>query len=352
MKDHPLKTVVQAEASALLAELLWVNPSCIDAIVEAGCFELVLYSMQRHGTNIKVQQMSCGFFRAMSYDFVNHQHINKVDGVAAVIGAMKRNQRKYDVLRESCYFLQNILCNPGILPETIELIVTKGTIPLVIDAMMDKCDARYLEAACGVLANLAIDENARQTMGDYEPSIPTLLSVIESGIDMDACKCSLNALSLLAKGDKMKAKMVNLGVISTLMSFLSPINDVSLLDSGLRLLLELSENNEEISQQLLDSGGQRFVVLEMSKNVDSSHIQARACGILGNLPLAFDKVDGATSLILAAMGRHKEDSAVQFEGSHALLKYCCRYPLTAKSLKKEDYHLILARSRFQLAFAS
>ena len=190
MKNHPQKSFLQAEASALLSELSWVSPSCVAAIAENGCLELVRSSMQCHGTNLKVQQMACGFFRGMSYDFANHHIIASVDGVGTIIDSMKRNTKQYDVLKEGCYFLQNILCNPEITCETIECV--SFIIPIIIDALCEKIDdAEYTGAACGVLANLAIHESAREHIVRYNLSIPTLLSVVRSGIDKVACKYSL-----------------------------------------------------------------------------------------------------------------------------------------------------------------
>mmetsp|Transcript_34391 Transcript_34391/g.72464 ORF Transcript_34391/g.72464 Transcript_34391/m.72464 type:complete len:1592 (+) Transcript_34391:26-4801(+) len=350
MKDHPNKTIVQAEASALLAELIWINPSCTAAIVEEGCIQLVLNSMQHHGTHLKVQQMACGFFRAMSYDVANHGTINSVNGVGVIIDAMKRNMKKYEILTEGCYFLQNILCNPDILPDATQLVVSKGTIPLIINAIREKADdTEYAGAACGVLANLAIDEGAREHISSYETSISTLLMVIGSGIDMDDTKRALNALSLLATdNDDNKAQIVNLGGIKKVMDLMTPPNDVLLVDSAMRLLFELTKNNNENSKLLLEAGGFDLVSTEMMKNSDSPHLQARACAVLGNIPAGIDKAKDALVLTLASMKKNKEESMVQYEGCKALLKHCCRFPTFFEKLRSEDARQILEQSHFEL----
>ena len=148
MSDHPDKTIVQAEASALLAELVWVNPPCITEIIAEGCLSLVLISMKRHETNHKVQQMGCGFFCAMSYDVANHPSIYSVSGVGAIIDSMKMNSKKYDVLKEGCYFLQNMLCNPGILLGTIRLVVSEGIALTIIDSISEKVDDDEYHGVC------------------------------------------------------------------------------------------------------------------------------------------------------------------------------------------------------------
>eukprot|EP00567_Pseudictyota_dubia_P014610 CAMPEP_0197453732 /NCGR_PEP_ID=MMETSP1175-20131217/35862_1 /TAXON_ID=1003142 /ORGANISM="Triceratium dubium, Strain CCMP147" /LENGTH=58 /DNA_ID=CAMNT_0042987109 /DNA_START=1 /DNA_END=173 /DNA_ORIENTATION=+ len=57
MKEHSDKTVVQAEAMAALAELIWIDPQNGMKLAEKGAFKLVAEAMGRLGTVAKVQQM-------------------------------------------------------------------------------------------------------------------------------------------------------------------------------------------------------------------------------------------------------------------------------------------------------
>ena len=330
---HPKKPILHAEASALLSELAWVNPPCIDRIVEEGCLRLVLKSMERHCAHFKVNQMGIGFFRALSYDFANHQVIDNVDGVSAIIDSMKRNSTKYDILKEGCYFLQNILCNPDISLQTIDLVVTKDISLTIIDSIGSSSDHQYLGAACGVLANLVIDETARKQIAGYETSVATLLSVLGSSKEnVDACKCSMNALRLLAtSSDDMKTQIFQLDGINIVMNLLKPPNHEALVDSGLGLFLELAKENAKL---LFDAGGYEFITTEMTIHANLPQVQAKACQVLYNLPIVdADQVGGVVKLILTAMKNHIEDSTVQYEGSQVLLKYCCRFPHTTELLQ-------------------
>ena len=346
MRDHPDNSIVQAEASALLAELIWVNPPCIAEIIAEGSLSLVMISMKRHENHHKVQQMGCGFFRAMSYDFANHPIIDSVNGAGAIIDSMKRNSKQYGVLKEGCYFLQNMLCNPGILPGTIQLIVSEGIALKIIDSIHEKADDdEYHGAACGLLANLTLDDGAREHIGGYDSSVSTLLVVLGLGADVDACKCSLTALKLLASGNiDIKDRIVRQGGIKTTMELLTLHNsDVVMVDSGLGLLSELTNNNSKISQLLLDSEGLEFVTKAMVHHSSSSHVQVRACEVLRNLPIGENEVNGAAQLILKAM-KYRADSIVQYAGCRALLHCCCRSPATVELLQSEEF--VLRRSHF------
>ena len=78
----------------------------------AGILDLIVTSMNRHRNHLKVQQMGCGVFRALSYDSANYEVIFEAEGPAAVVNAMKFNSKKFLVQREGCcksYFHVDLL---------------------------------------------------------------------------------------------------------------------------------------------------------------------------------------------------------------------------------------------------
>ena len=102
--------------------------------------------------------------------------------------------------------MQNILGNPELLRETIQQVVSSGITLTIIDSILAKVDDdEYHGTACGMLANLALDESGRQHIADYDSSILTLLKVIGLGVE-EPSNCCLTALKLLASGKVMIAK--------------------------------------------------------------------------------------------------------------------------------------------------
>jgi hypothetical protein len=140
---------VQAEASALLAEMMWKYPECSGSIIRKGLLQLVVESVERHVGNMKVQQMGCGFFRALSYENESHPAISRARGLEMIIGSMKRNAKKCEVMKECCIFLQNVLFNPRVSPETPAYLVASGIISIIVNGMTTFSDSAYLETACG-----------------------------------------------------------------------------------------------------------------------------------------------------------------------------------------------------------
>merc|ERR1712029_901173 len=180
----------------------------------------------------------------------------------------------------------------------------------------------------------------------HELCVPILLSVLGYGVDMDSCRYLLNALKLFATGNNAKEKKILcLQGIRKVLTFLTH-SDIVLVDSGFGLLAELTKCDEIYSQMLLEAGGFDWVMTEMSNHTTSSHLQARACEVLRNLPVGMDKVNLAVNLILRAMKTHTEDRMVQYQGCHALVQLCYRLPGVAEMLKSVEARSIICLSAY------
>ena len=102
MKNHPDKTIVQAEACATIAGIAWVDPSVATKLSHMGVISLIVSCMDRLQNHAKLQQMGCGAFRALSYLDTNVGLIINAGGLSAVLDSMNRNPRKLLVQREGC----------------------------------------------------------------------------------------------------------------------------------------------------------------------------------------------------------------------------------------------------------
>ena len=353
--EHYEKSIVQAEACALLAEMIWVSPASARNIIDDGFLKIVIESMKRHQKHLKVQQMSVGLMRALSYDFANHDAILSVDGVNQVIESMKRNPKKLDVMREGCYFLQNILCNPAIGPDTVELVTSKKVVAITVDAMQGSRDNEFNGAACGVLANLAIDDGARNHIASIEGTIPALLGVLGWGVETDICRydtraaiflffsvilanyrllhlvtnrSALNAMALLSTNNAtIKESIVKNGGIQTTLDFLTPPNEEVLVDSGLRLLNELAKDNHQNLAALQSAGLKELITAEMDKNAESPQIVSSCFGMLRHVhPKDSLEAKRIAVMALDTLKRHPTDVNVQLEGSQALLHLMLLFP--------------------------
>jgi hypothetical protein len=236
------------------------------------------------------------------------------------------------------------------MPETIQSITSKRLVPIVVDALAN-APSDYRDAACGFLANLVISESARLQIGSYESSISSLLAVLGSATSsVDARKCSLTALKLLATGnDDTKTEITRLGGIEKGIELLKMSNDVTIADSGLRLLGELIKDNKANAQVLADAGGFDLVTYEMGKHPNLPYIQASCCGVLRHLPVEnVEQAKCTTDLILAAFKKNKEDKMLQFEGCHVMLQNCCHFPAIAKLLQSKGVSPVTSDKRSSL----
>ena len=69
---------------------------------EAGgsCLDLAVAAMERHPVHSKVQQMGCGYLRAVSYDAECCARLKKSSAVATVADSIRLNPRKVHVVME------------------------------------------------------------------------------------------------------------------------------------------------------------------------------------------------------------------------------------------------------------
>eukprot|EP00984_Skeletonema_dohrnii_P012258 scaffold4957_cov115-Skeletonema_dohrnii-CCMP3373.AAC.5 len=360
VNQHPRKTAFVAEAINLLLDLISANPSVIASIVQEGLLDLVIESMYSNGHNSRVQRASLGIFRALSYDFTKHSDIQNVKGVEGVIESMKRNPKKFDIMKDVCLILQNFLSNEERRQGTIELVTSLNVTPVVIDGMYANQDMGFLVAACGLLANLAMDEDAKIAISDYVLSIRTLLAILElNNIDADVSMSTLTVLRLLlADNQENRCKIAEVGGIKTVIDFLTAPREVIVAESGLELLAEMIKNNADNSEQLKVCGGIQFVTSLMKGKPRSAAVQAVGCRILCAFtnpsygvsahPIQVEEADEALKLVMSVMKSHRNNNYVQLASSHALLHFCTLFPTLIKSLDSS----ILCQSAFRTGIFS
>lgn len=287
-------------------------------------------------------------FRALSYDFAKHSDIQNVKGVEGIIESVKRNPKKFDIMKDACLILQNFLSNEERRQETIDLVTSLNVIPVVIDGMYySHKDMGFLVAACGLLANLAMDEDAKTVISDYALSTKTLLAVLEcTGIDADVAISTLTVLRiLLTKNQEYKRKIAEGGGIKTVTDFLTAPQEVIVAESGLELLAEIVNNNADNAEQLKACGGIKFVTSLMKGKPRSSALQAVGCRILCSFatcahpskgvsahPIQVEEAEEALKLVLSMMKSHTNSNSVQLDGSQALVHLCSVFPTLTASL--------------------
>ncbi|KAL7500795.1 hypothetical protein ACHAWT_009748 [Skeletonema menzelii] len=363
VNQHPRKTAFVAEAMNLLIDLISANPSVSTTIVQEGLLDLVIESMYSNAHNLRVQQASLGIFRALSYDFAKHSDIQNVKGVEGVVESMKRNPKKFDIMKDACLILQNFLSNEERRQETVDLVTSLNVIPVIIDGMYSNKDMGFLVAACGLVANLAMDEDAKIVISDYLLSMKTFLAVLEcTNIDADVAISTLTVLRLLLTANQEnKRKIAEGSGIQTVTDFLRAPQEVIVAESGLELLAEMVDNNADNSEQLKVCGGIQFVTSLMKGKPRSPALQALGCRILCSFaksanpsfgvsthPIQVEESEEALKLVLSMMKSHMYNNSVQLEGSLALVHLCSVFPTLTKSLDSS----ILCQSVYRIGLFS
>lgn len=101
MSNHKNVAQIQVESIRTMTEIIWYCQSLGVVLVDFGCLDLTVASMEDHGTNAEVQQLGCELFRALTYDSQCCHAMIEADIVTAVMESMKRNPKELDVLAEA-----------------------------------------------------------------------------------------------------------------------------------------------------------------------------------------------------------------------------------------------------------
>jgi len=321
MREHPDKTIVQAEACCTLAEMIWLDPTIATKLAHEGAIELIATCMNRFATNLKVQQMGCGAFRALTYDETSVHFISDADGLAAVLSSMKNNPTKLLVQREACYFLQNMLVHEN---QTANAISKSRVVPIIADAMANEhADAEFIQSVCGLIANLALNKRAKTAIGK-SGAIPCIIEAVNASEDLDVKQAACSALKHLALESSDNQKRISeAGGLEAVFSAIKAFaNDEVLLIAAFGAMKELCIGDEASGRKLVSKGIVKIILRAMEENQDLAIMQSAACGLIGYLP--YGKRDKEApklaKAVIAAMKAHGDGSYVQIEGCDALVE--------------------------------
>lgn len=344
MREHPEKTIVQAEACCTLAEMIWLDPTISTKLAHEGAIELIATCMNRFTTNLKVQQMGCGAFRALTYDEASVPFIKDADGLAAVLSSMKNNPNKLLVQREACYFLQNMLVHEN---DTANAISKSRVVPIIADAIGNEhADAEFIQSVCGLIANLALNKRAKAAIGK-SGAIPCIIDALNSSKDLDVKQAACSALKHLALESSDNQKRISdAGGLDAVFSAVSSSDDEVLLIAAFGALKELCIKDEASSRKLVSKGIVKILLKAMQDNQDLAIMQSAACGLIGYLP--YGKRDKEApklaKLIIAAMKAHSAVSYVQIEGCDALVELA-QVSTVVPILKEKSAAKVLQRAK-------
>jgi len=350
MEDHPEKSILQAEACCTLAEILWKFPGISTKLIHMKTIDLIVSSIRSCPNNFKVQQMGCGALGALSYDDNAIQHIMDAKGVQAVVAAMKRFPKKLEVQKEGCYFIQNLIVRSI---EALRIVSKSQVVSIIIEAISDPdSDTEFSILVCGVIANLAVDQKAKEKVGKTD-AISTFISKL-NGVGNAAVKeAACTAIKNLASGSTRNQKKIleKEGLEAVFDTIRSHPNDPLLLTLSFNVMKELCMYDEEVAHKIVKNGGIKLILKAMDRNHDLATMQVAACEIIGYLQFKGKSEIQAPKLVKAvvtAMKNHSDDSDVQIQACDALFELS-QIPTTRLILKRKETQdlLALAKNQFE-----
>ena len=351
MKGHPDKSIVVAEASCTLSELVWIFPDISSKLVHVGAIDLIITAMNNWPNNSnKVLQMGCAALRALSSDDNNIKKIIDAGGLRVVLTSMERNPNRFEVQKLGCHFLQNIVVYSI---EAASAISNSHVLPILIEAMSkDSSDTEFKHIFCLLIANLALVKVSKESVSK-SGAIPVIIEALNSTNDVDVKQAACISLNHLATGSTgIQTRITKAGGLSSAFGIIeSYSNDPDLLFSSLSLIKELCMSDEDVARQVIEMGGIKIILKVMETNPDLSSIQIAACSVIGYLVLEGRDEKYAPKLakaIIAAMKNHSDVGEVQVQACDALFELSqVRATRVVLKEKKTQELLLQAKSHFK-----
>ena len=313
---------------------------------------IVVESMVRHKADLAVSQYASGILKNVAQKDGAGSLIVQEDGVAALLGAMKRHKENVILNQQAAWALCEISAS--------ENIAKQGTIKYTIGAMRaHKSEESIQQYACGVLANLSITKDNIYAVAKLK-GISPLLDAMEdhkdnAALQRYACRTlkhlslsgtneraigkkgglkvlfatmkvhhldgtvqreAIGALRNLTLSDDNKGQMKKDNIEAIFDAIGNSIYDTGLQEKAAGALLNLSSSSAV--RKLIGSEEAKNLVAMMRQQSSSAKVQELLCGTLKNLTIGTElkKVIGQSegiNTILAAMKRHN--------GSTKLLSY-------------------------------
>ena len=352
MRNHSDKSIVIAEGCCTLAALAWILPEISPKMIHLGVVNLIISSMNNWQNNSnKVLQMGCAALRSLSYDEDTSTIINKAGGLETVIKSLECNANRFEVQKQGCHFLQNMIVRST---DTAKVISKSQVIPIFLETMSKiHADAEFKQAVCGLISKLALLRDTTDLIGT-SGAISVIIDTLNTTTNQETAQAACSALKHLATGsDNNQSKISQAGGISSAFHALESYpNDPILLASSLNLIKELCMSDEETARTIAKMGKIKTILKAMEtkldlKQYDLATIQVAAISVVGYL--IFEGKDEKIApkfvkKIVEAMKDHSDDGELQIRACDALFELS-QVPTSYTVLKEKQTQELLLRAK-------
>ena len=251
------------------------------------------------------------------------------------------------------------------IPETVvEKTLDAQVLGILLVSLVDeRGDADLRECILRALANLAINDDAKECLVKEHSVIPTFLTSLKDPDNGSTVKQSaLSALQCVAANNHAnKLKLAESGGIAAAIFLIRSFpEDSKMLESAFAFIKELllpTGSNYEREQAadvaagefLADQNdGKTMLLTVMERHLAYGAVQVAACGVIAYLPYDYRHSDEKDQLlaeaILRTLQHHSKAVVVQFAGVEALLELATHVPSVCNLLiqKKLEVERLLA----------
>ena len=304
----------------------------IPFLVKEGATECIVKGMTQHPNNVAIVRMALdvvGNFAALSPDddveddpnvtFVN-ERLYHDGGPAAVLEALRSNQEPSIVVSAL-----DSLCNFANHEHTIERLVTKGLVELVVETMMaNDWDEELIDATIRLVSKLTRSETCVDAFVKAN-GVQTLLSSMEAHQEQPElvahAMLAIADLAVEPQGEAMSRVASLGGVKTTLNAFKENMDNLDCTTQVIDTLAVLS-SNDTLSTQIAESG-MHLIMQSADTFKDDPNFLTEVFKLLGHLAFVVGNLKiivqyGGIALIVNSICTHPESRLLMMRSIQTL----------------------------------
>lgn len=295
------------------------------------------------GTYKENPVVTCAGIRVVRHCCLKHEQ-NRQDLVKAgvlplLVGALKRNTTRADLVREACLALRIMTFDDdvrvafGQAHEHAKMIVLEQNgLKVIIEAAKAHPDnTPVLSELCATLSRLAVRNEFCQDICDLGGLKFMMTLLADSFESQDLVRQLLSALRAIAGNDDVKDAVVNAGGVELIVIAMNRhMSNAQVCDQGCAALSVLALRKPNNCQVIMEEGGAMAAIQAMKTHPQDVNVQKQACMVLRNLVSRMQNFTqpilemGAEALISQALVAHRDCGDV---GRAALRDLGCQVEL-------------------------
>ena len=320
VQSHPNDLNIVKDSIGYLTSLLHHDNDNLLFLMKVNGIELLTSAMKPHMDDAELQDKGGDLISILCELVETMPGVTQIDGIWAVIHAMKNLQAFEVILEECCRALISFTYKDASNEEIVAM--ADGIDPILATMKIHLIAPDLLASCCMVLMNMTCSSDANKAKIAEAGGIETILDAMKAHRNCETVQGeALGALENLLDLDENVQTFVDVqGILITATAMKSHPRDCEVQKNGCGVFWKISAcRDDEYIMRIVEAGGIGLSVVAMALHAKNKDLQLRACHFFSNLIINQEEISkdaiieaGGLEVIGAAIRMHRKDDEETF----------------------------------------